>query len=80
MTDKSNGHLPQLLLSLLSLTALLALMHVLGELHGMITTVIILGSSTALNLTRMALLQRELARVRQIPGNSNIINEADETW
>ena len=55
-------------LSLFGLAAMLLLIHMLGELHGLIVTVIILVGESSLLLTRVGALQRELIILRQERG------------
>ena len=52
-------------LSLFGLALVLALIHFLGEVHGLIITAIILFNQSALLNLRISMLQRDLANQRQ---------------
>jgi hypothetical protein len=45
-------------------------MHMLGELHGLIVTVLIVMGQSAMLFMRVGILQRELRALRQTPGPS----------
>jgi hypothetical protein len=52
-------------LSLLGVAAMLLLVHLLGEVHGLIVTVLIVMGQSAMLFMRVGILQRELASLRR---------------
>ena len=52
-------------LTLLGLVTMLVLMHMIGEVHGLIVTVLILIGQSAMLFMRVGILQRELTNLRQ---------------
>ena len=58
-------------LSLFGLAVMLALIYSLGEIHGLIVTVIILFGQSALAFVRITVLQRELTILRQEQGGTD---------
>ena len=58
-------------LSVFGLAALLTLTYFLGEVHGLIVTVIILFGQSAQSFVRISALQRELTSLRQERGDTD---------
>ena len=57
-------------LTVVGSAALLTLIHILGEIHGLIITVIILFGQSAQSFVRITVLQRELSSLRQERGDT----------
>jgi hypothetical protein len=57
-------------LSVFGSAAMLTLIYILGEVHGLIITVIILCGQSAQSFVRIAVLQRELSSLRQERGDT----------
>jgi hypothetical protein len=51
--------------SVFGLAMMLLLMHMLGELHGLIVTVLIVMGQSAMLFMRLGIVQRELTTLRQ---------------
>ena len=58
-------------LSVFGLAALLTLTYLLGDVHGLIVTVIILFGQSAQSFVRICVLQRELTSLRQERGDTS---------
>ena len=57
-------------LTLFGSAALLTLIYILGEIHGLIITVVILFGQSAQSFVRITVLQRELSSLRQERGDT----------
>jgi hypothetical protein len=56
--------------SLFGLAIMLLLMHMLGELHGLIVTMLIVIGQSAMLFMRLGIVQRELTVLRQERGST----------